>query len=609
MEILLAAQNLEKSFGARPLFSGISFVVEERERVGLIGPNGAGKSTLLKILAGTLSPDAGTVSPRRGLRVAFVEQAPVFPDGATIESALLGVDAGDVDDWERTGEARSQMARLGLLDGPHPPDTLVANLSGGWRKRVALGRALCRAPDLLLLDEPTNHLDVSGIQWLETLLAAAPFATIAVTHDRVFLQRVTNRVLELDRRHAGGLLAVKGGYERYVEVRAETLAAQERRETVLKNTLRRETEWLRRGAAARTTKQQARIQRHGDLSDEVAELEVRNVSRTAGIELRGTQKASRRLVEAAGISKAYGGRVLFQNEDLRLAPGTRLGLLGDNGCGKSTLIRVLVGTEPPDAGTVFRADGLRVAYFEQNREALDPAQTVSQSVCPVGDHVDLDGQRIHVRGYLDRFLFSKDQADIEVGRLSGGEQSRLLIARLMLRPANLLVLDEPTNDLDTATLAVLEEALTTFPGAILLVTHDRYFLDQVATQILAFPREGARGAPLERFSGVAQWERFDAEQTAAARERARSAAATTGAAGVPRKKKLGYKDQREYDGMEAAIQRAEARMADLVGQSVDPASASDGQRLMQLGHEIAAAQGDVDALYARWAELEARAGG
>ncbi len=607
MEILLAAQGLEKSFGARPLFAGVSFVVGARERVGLIGPNGAGKSTLLKILAGRLSPDSGSVSPRRGLRIGFVEQIPTFSEGATIESALLEGEGGAGEDWESAGKVRAQIARLGLLDGAASPSTPVTQLSGGWRKRVALGRELVRQPDLLLLDEPTNHLDVAGIRWLEELLARSPFATIAVTHDRVFLQRVTNRILELDKRHEDGLLAVSGGYERYLQVRGETLAAQERREIVLKNTLRRETEWLHRGAQARSTKQQARIQRAGELLEQVSELGVRNQSRIADIELRGTDKSPKRLAEGADISKSYGDRVLFRHETVRLQPGMRLGLLGDNGCGKSTLIRVLVGDEKPDSGTVFRADGLRVAYFEQNRDLLDLSATVAQNVCPVGEHVDFDGQRIHVRGYLDRFLFSRDQVDLQVGKLSGGEQSRLLIARLMLRPANLLVLDEPTNDLDTATLAVLEESLTSFAGAILLVTHDRYFLDQVATEILAFPSGGVGDGQLQRFSSVEQWERWEDARVAAARVRAR---ATTGGAAVaaPKKKKLSYKDQREYDGIEAIILQAEAELASLVADSQDPRTASNGAALIALNQRIADAHMRVEALYARWTELEALAG-
>jgi ATP-binding cassette subfamily F protein uup len=537
---------------------------------------------------------------------------PAFAPAATVDSTLREA-ADNPDDWESVAGVRTTAARLGLLDGPLASEGPVAELSGGWRKRLALARALARRPDLLLLDEPTNHLDVEGIEWLEDLLVDAPFAAVVVTHDRVFLSRVCQRILELDRRHAGGLLAVDGGYERYVEVRAQVLASQERRETTLRNTLRRETEWLRRGAAARTTKQQARIQRATALASEVDELRARNQSRQAQMALGTAERSPRRLIEASGITKAYGDRALFRDEDVRLSPGTRLGLLGANGCGKSTLIRVLVGAEPPDAGEVFRADGLEVAYFEQNREALDLDATVAATVCPIGEYVEVAGKRQHVRGYLDRFLFASEQTELPVAKLSGGEQSRLVLARLMLRPAHVLVLDEPTNDLDTATLAVLEEALLEFPGAVLLVTHDRYFLDQVATQILAFPHDAGQGLPLQRFASLEQWQRWHTDELAAARARERDAARSAAQAREPapagRPKKLGYKDQREWDGMEAAILAAEAQLAALVADSEDPRNVSDAAKLLELAPRIEEARARVDALYARWAELEALARG
>ncbi len=413
------------------------------------------------------------------------------------------------------------------------PDTPVASLSGGWKKRVAIGRALARRPDLLLLDEPTNHLDVDGIEWLEALLSSrgAAFATITVTHDRLFLQRVTTRILELDRRNAGGLLSVAGDYATYVRVKAETMHAQERREVVLRNTLRRETEWLRRGPAARTTKQQARIERAGTLGDEVAELGRRNQTRTATLEFGAAEARPRRLIEARGIAKSYDGRTIFEGIDLRLGPGVRVGLLGPNGCGKSTLIRVLLGEEAPAAGTVMRADGLQVAYFQQSREALDPTLSLTDTLCPDGDHVSFRGARLHVRGYLERFLFTPEQMPMAVGKLSGGEQSRLLLAQLMLREAQLLVLDEPTNDLDLPTLAVLEESLTGFDGAVLLVTHDRYFLDQVATTILAFDTRPGAPRGVIPFASLGQWEAWRAETVAA--EKSAAAAGAAGSAGGP----------------------------------------------------------------------------
>ena len=634
MAILLSVQDLEAGFGARPLFAGVSFTIEAGERVGLIGPNGAGKSTLLRILAGAASPDDGQVSRQRGLRVGHLEQVPRLRPGATVEelvreAADAAGGAGGDDDWNRAGEVELLMSKLALSGRGRgagvSASSVVDSLSGGWRKRVALARELARRPDLLLLDEPTNHLDVESIEWIEELLAAAPFATITVTHDRLFLQRVATRILELDRRNAGGLLSVAGDYAAYLRVKEETMHAQERREVVLRNTLRRETEWLRRGAAARTTKQQARIQRASVLSGEVAELGTRNRQRGVALDFEAEERRTRRLIEARGVSKSYGGRVIFRDVDVLLAPGVRLGLLGANGCGKSTLIRVLLGEEPPSGGKITRADGLQVSYFAQSRDALDPEVTVANTVCPDGDFVSFRGARVHVRGYLERFLFSAEQADLQVGKLSGGEQSRLLLAALMLRPAQVLVLDEPTNDLDLATLAVLEESLTDFPGAVLLVSHDRYFLDQVATTILAFdgavPGQGqqddAQGAPeagggsVVPFASLDQWETWRSERRALAAQQSAAArvsasAASAGASPSSGRRRLGYLEQREYDAIESTIAVAEAALQTAVGDSERPEIASDAARLIEVLGQIDQRRAEVDRLYARWAELEAK---
>jgi ATP-binding cassette subfamily F protein uup len=421
-----------------------------------------------------------------------------------------------------------------------------------------------------------------------------------VTHDRLFLQRVATRILELDRRNAGGLLDVRGDYATYLDRKAAALAAQEQREQTLRNTLRRETEWLRSGPPARTTKQEARIQRADALAGEVAELATRNQLRTADLDfIESTTRRPRRLIEARAIGKHY-ERPVFEGIDLFIGPGTRLGLLGPNGCGKSTLLRVLVGTEDPTSGTVLRADGLTTVFFEQNREALDPMVSLADSVCPGGDYVDLRGARVHRFGYLERFLFRPEQMTMPVGRLSGGEQSRLLLARLMLRPAQVLVLDEPTNDLDLPTLTVLEESLRTFEGAVLLVTHDRYFLDQVATQILAFHTKPGEEGRVSSFVGLAQWEAWRAGQQVRAPRPARTAPEPSS----PRKK-LSYKDQRDLDTIEARITAAEEKKAALVAECDHPDVVSDAARLVSLHDQITAATIEVDTLYARWAELEA----
>ena len=605
MGILLSAHQLSQAFAARPLFEGLTFAIESGERIGLIGPNGAGKSTLLKILAGNMKPDSGTLSLQKGLRIGFLEQVPGFTPGATVlETVLEGTPGGPSvakshSDWESLALAQEQIAKLELS-----ADARVTDLSGGWKKRVALARELARQPDLLFLDEPTNHLDLESILWLEEFLARAPFAILTITHDRLFLQRVANRILELDRRNPGGILSIAGDYAHYLESKDLLMAAQERREVILKNTLRRETEWLRQGAKARTTKQQARIQRAGDLKDEVEELEVRNQKRVVKLDFQGADKNPKKLVEAKKISKSFGEREIFKDIDLVLRPGSRLGLLGPNGCGKSTLIRTLVGQEKPTSGEIARADALKVSYFEQNREALDPEVTVLKTICPEGEWVDFCGRKMHVRGYLDRFLFTAGQAEMAVGKLSGGEQSRLLLAKLMLREANVLVLDEPTNDLDMATLSVLEECLEEFPGAVILVTHDRYFLDQTTNQLLAFTPQG-----VIPFEGVGQWEvwysQYLADQKALAKKGPSSSGSVGDAAsgGSKPKRRLSYKDQRDWDSIETNIQKAEAEVERINGEMLLPENSTNAKKQADLLADLTKAQAEVDRLYARWTEL------
>lgn len=615
MSTLVSAHDLKKAFAARPLFSGLTFSIESGERIGLIGPNGAGKSTLLKILASRATVDAGTLAFQRGLKVGFLEQVPSFAQGATVLSTVLeGTE--DPEDWESIARAQELMSRLSLngVSGHRiEPETPVERLSGGWKKRVALARELARQPDLLLLDEPTNHLDVESILWLEELLARSVFATMTITHDRLFLQKVAQRMIELDPRHPGGLLSIPGDYAHFLESKEQLIAAQERREVVLKNTLRRETEWLRRGAKARTTKQQARIQRAGELSEEVSDLVQRNQARKVRLDFQGSERNPKKLIEAKGISKSYHGATIFNDVSLILTPGSRLGILGPNGCGKSTLIRVLLGVELPDRGDVFRSENLTCAYFDQTRETLDPSLTVMKTVCPQGEFVSYPGEgggRIHIRSYLDRFLFSPGQMEMAVGKLSGGEQSRLLLARLMLREAHLLVLDEPTNDLDMATLDVLETCLKEFKGSVVLVSHDRYFLDQVATQILAFSPEGTAErteGKITTFADLFQWEEWHQSQLLKATQLERQPKVSKEKNELPssqKKRKLGFKEQRELDSMESTIHAAEETLAQLTAESLLPENVSNATRLSELAQQMAQTQAEIDRLYQRWSELE-----
>ena len=604
MGVLLTAAGLSKAFGSHPLFEGITCSVDSGDRIGLIGPNGAGKSTLLSILAGDILPDEGNRAAQRGLRIGYLSQMPVFREGATIRESVLegaaGAHAGE-EEWEAGFAADEYIARLSLLTEGRTPETPVSALSGGWKKRVALARELVRRPDLLLLDEPTNHLDVDAILWLEELLARAPYATVTVTHDRLFLQRVANRILELDRRNANGLLDVRGDYATYLRVKEERLATDAQRELSLRNQLRRETEWLLRGAKARSTKQQARIQRAGALETEVGQLSERNRSQSVRLDFQASERNPKRLIEAKGIGKAYGKNVLFSNLDLLVTPHSRIGLLGPNGCGKSTLIRTLLGTEKPDTGTIFRAENLQPVVFEQGRDSLDPDETLAKTICPEGDHVEYRGALVHIRSYLDRFLFKEEQRDMKVSRLSGGEQSRLLLARLMLRKTNLLVLDEPTNDLDLATLQVLEDCLADFPGAVILVTHDRYFLDRVTNRILAFGRDEKGRGTLTALAGLDQWEAWAAEQKGAGAARP---AGKTAAKAAAKKRRLGFKEQRELDGIEARVQEAEAVRNGLRVESEHPDHASDAPKLVAILAALEEKQSEIDRLYARWEELE-----
>lgn len=612
MAILISAHGLSKSFAHRPLFSNIQFGIESGERVGLIGPNGAGKSTLLKIIAGLVEPDEGKLAPQRGLRVGYLEQTPHFNAASTVEEIVFE-GLTDRDDWEQSSRAYEIMARLSLNE----PGRSIQALSGGWKKRVALARELAREPDLLLLDEPTNHLDIDSILWLEEFLAESRFATVTITHDRLFLANVATRILELDRRNPQGLLSIAGGYVDYLEAKEQLMAAQEGREQKLRNTLRRETEWLRRGAKARQTKQKGRIQAAGELRETVEDLRIRNQRSVVELEFASTDRSPKKLIEAKGISKSYDGRQVVPPLDLLVAPKSRIGLLGANGTGKSTLIRLLLGKETPDAGTVRHADALEVSYFEQNRESLDPSVSVLRTICPEGDYVDFAGRKIHVRGYLDRFLFSPQQADLAVGKLSGGEQSRLLLARLMLTRANVLVLDEPTNDLDTETLDVLREVLAEFGGAVILVTHDRYFLDQVSNQILAFDADEEGTKAVVSFASLEQWEAWRAlapirrAKSPPASERTStvsSSAASPAQEPAKAPKKNLVKLQKDFERVSAKIETLETRLQELSTQTADPAIASQTGRLTEIAEDMSRIQAELDSHYPEWERLAAELG-
>ncbi len=579
------------AYGTRPLFDNLSFGLFEGDQVGLVGPNGSGKSTLLKILTGVTTPDRGSRSLRGGVRVGYVPQDPVFPPGRTVGN-VVGAALAGLDEADRSGRIAQALGRAGFADVRADVDTL----SGGWKKRLAIARELAAAPDILLMDEPTNHLDVDGILWLESVLTERARACLVVSHDRYFLEHVATRMLELNRAYPTGLFETEGRYSEFLARRDEFLRGQAAYQESLANTVRREIEWLRRGAKARSTKAKGRIKEAGRLIEELEDSRARGAGATAGIDFTSSQRRTRRLLVARGVTKSRGGRRLVSDLDLVITPGTRVGLIGPNGSGKTTLLDVLADALPPDAGEIERADGLRVVRFEQEAGGLDPAQSLRRALAPEGDAVTWQGRSVHVMSWAKRFLFRPEQLEVPVGRLSGGEQARVRIARLMREPADLLILDEPTNDLDIPTLEVLEESLAEFEGGLVLVTHDRFMLERVSTMILALDGRGGTAA----FADYAQWEAARSAPPTAARK------AASPERERPRTKRLGYLEQREWDGMERAILDAEGALAACRLGVEDPTIASDPAALQQRYAALEAARTDVDRLYARWAELEAK---
>ncbi|MBM3259090.1 MAG: ABC-F family ATP-binding cassette domain-containing protein [Candidatus Sericytochromatia bacterium] len=597
---LLSCRDLGHRMGARVLFDGLAFGVHEDDRIGIVGPNGSGKSTLLRLLAGVDAPDEGERALQRDTVLGYVPQEAVFLQETPEAVLRAALESLPLEEHEKDGRIAETLGRAGFTD----PDQPTAKLSGGWRKRLDIARQWVLEPNILLLDEPTNHLDLEGVLWLEGLLRSTSKAFVVVSHDRAFLEAVCNRIVEIDRRHPGGILSIPGNYSRFLEEREAALDSQDAARAALANRVRQEIAWLRKMPQGRQAKQQARVNQAEGLIDDLADARSRAVQRTADVQFAATERKTRKLLEAKGLGKAYGNRSLFGGVDLLLSPGTRVGLLGPNGSGKSTLLGILEGRLQHDTGSLMRADGLVTVHFTQDRSSLDPGQTLRRALCPEGDFVQHQGRPVHVMSWAQRFLFHKDQLELAVGRLSGGEQARLLVARLMLQPADVLILDEPTNDLDIPTLEVLEDSLLDFPGGLVLVTHDRAMLGRLATRLLALDGEG--GATWHE--DLDQWQ--DARRQ---RERARSKPVDKTPAAAPKAKdrgaKLTWREQQEWQGMEAAIEKGEAEVTHLEAAVADPKVASDGWELQQRCTALEQAQAEVARLYERWAELEAKQAG
>lgn len=631
--VIISCQSLSKSYSARPLFKDISFAINDNENLGLIGPNGSGKSTLLKIMAGLTSPDSGEVTSKKSLKVAYLAQDHKYKSGSTLLTIVCKSLPG-IEEHEQEARANIALSKVGFID----PEVKVEELSGGWKKRLAIACELVKEPDFLLLDEPTNHLDLEGVLWLEKLLKGAPFAYMLVSHDRSFLQNVTSRIIELNKIYADGYLSVNGTYSDFLSARQEYMTAQTHEEQALASKARREIAWLQRGARARQTKSQERIRSAGKLMEELSEVKFRNAQNgSINVDFTSSNRKTKELLVLKGVEKSMGGKLLFQDLDLVLTPGQKLGLLGTNGSGKTTLLKILTGAIEPDGGQVKRADGLKIVWFDQNREQLNQDISLREALCSSGDNVTYRGRSIHIASWSRRFHFRTDQLNMPVSYLSGGEQARILISKLMLMAADILILDEPTNDLDIPSLEVLEDSLEDFPGVVVLVTHDRLMLDTVSTELLSLDGYGNA----EFYADYSQWESANARNSSRSKGSGKSSnkapktAPNTVSDNTPANntadkaaditadkaqdkiepakptkvfstKSLSTAEKKELGQMETTIAEAEKLVIQIRKRLEEPSIATNHVKLGECMGEVEAAQRKVENLYARWEELEAR---
>lgn len=588
MNLLFNCQSVSKSYGGRSLFHELSLSIFSGDRIGLIGLNGSGKSTLLKILAGLEVPDSGILSPKRGLKVGYVPQTCDFPD-ASPKQILIDAFNTEIPYYERERLAEIQLGKIGFSG----KESSAALLSGGWKKRLRLAVELVRSPDVLLLDEPTNHLDLEGILWLENFLANDAGTYLVVSHDRYFLQHVTNRIIEIDKVYPKGIFAIDAPYGEFLARKEEFLKGQLEQERRIATKARRETQWLRAGVKARTTKSQSRIDEAEEILQDYADIQARNEQKKAKIQFAATERETRKLLVAKNLRKDLGDKVLFRNLDFTLSPGTRMGLMGPNGSGKTTLLRMLEGEVDADQGTIKRAEGLKVVYFDQHRTLLPLNLSLKDALSPKGDYVVFQGNPIHVNGWCKRFLFSPDLLHLPIGSLSGGERARIAIAHLMLMPADILLLDEPTNDLDIPTLETLEESLLEFPGALVLISHDRCMLDRICNSILGL------GDPEKTviFPDYAQWEAFK-KQTAGPKEKSETAPPK------PLRTELSYPEKKELDGIERKITKLEEEVRSLNHLLEGKEIAENAAKLTEICTAIRLAETQMEQLYLRWEELE-----
>lgn len=599
MTVLVSVKELCKAYGDDTLFADLSFDVKPGEKLGLIGMNGSGKSTLLKIICGMSSPDEGEISVQTGLFPVYLAQEDEFDPDLSIDQVLFNsLSSMHLQEKERHRRVNRAIGLGGFAD----PAVKTKELSGGWRKRLAITRAVCLEPDLLLLDEPTNHLDIAGILWLEQMLLTARFSFVAVSHDRAFLETVCSHTMEIAKYYRGGVFKIQGNYIKFEQERDKYLAAQEKQQSSLASKMRREDQWLRQGAKARTTKAKYRIDQAEELRKELSEVKARN-RQTArmDIDFSGTGRQTRKLLRVHNLTKGFKDRTLFSNITFELGPGFCLGVVGDNGSGKSTFLSLIEQRMEPDQGTVKWAENLKTAVYHQERTQLDPEMTLRDALNPAGgDSVNYKGRPIHVVSWAKRFLFMPDQLDMPVGRLSGGEKARIVLAEIMRQPCDLLLLDEPTNDLDILSLEVLETSIKEFEGAVIIVSHDRYLMDRVCHRMLYL--DNSETPKFYRdFSQIlkARTAREQAELSVAEKIQKE----TTKPA--PSKKLLfSFKDKYELEHIEEKIMEAEQGVEAFSEQVQQPDVIQNPARLAEICEKLEQAQSLVQSLYLRWEELE-----
>jgi ATP-binding cassette subfamily F protein uup len=581
-------KDIVKRFGAQTLFDGLSMSIEPNDRLAIIGPNGVGKSTLLKIIAGSEIADSGALSCQRDLRVSYVSQTEAFVENRSVLSICMqsASDAGVIES-DVLRVAHGALAAMGL----HDPELQTGAMSGGQKKRLQIAVGLSEEPDVLLLDEPTNHLDIESIIELEAFLRRSSFAWVVISHDRWFLENAVSRIIEINPAFPNYVLGIDGGYSDYLEKRSLFLSSESKSQNSLENKVRTEQAWLRQGAKARSTKSKKRTRDAYGMMNSLKLVRSRLKERQVQLEFTSSDRRTKKLAEFFNVSKSFEDKCVFEGLDLKLLAGEAIGVLGKNGSGKSTIVKLLAGDLKPDTGTIKLADGLEISHFRQFSEAVEERVTLKEYLAPDSDGVVYQGKEVHVVSWARRFDFSFEQLQQPFSRLSGGEKARARIARLMLETPDILILDEPTNDLDIATLEMLEQSLTDFKGALVLVSHDRFMINRVCDRFLGLDSCGG----VEIYADYEQWEREVLGATAS-KESQTKAKKERGAA-----KKLSYKEQRELNMMEESIAQAEQEMDQFQAQisaEIDPS------KLQAISESLAEVQARVENMYSRWQELE-----